>query len=64
MEKTVKYIKYKHYYKFKMENELGKRIIYRAVCKENAMKRVQKDYPNHTWKCVYVYDYRANLESW
>lgn len=40
------------YYTF--ENELGKKITYKAVSEENATKRVNKENPGHTWKCTVI----------
>ncbi len=48
-----------HFSGYEMTNELGEKITYRAVCEENALKRVQKDYPEHTWTCTKIYDYRS-----
>lgn len=48
-----------HFSGYEMTNELGKCVTYRAVCEENALKRVQKDFPEHTWKCTHIYDYRS-----
>ena len=44
---------------YQMENELGLKTTYRAVCEENALKRVRKDFPEHEWKCVHIFDYRS-----
>lgn len=47
-----------HFSGYQMENEIGQRITYRAVNEDNALKRVQKDFPEHTWQCVRIYNYR------
>lgn len=39
---------------FFFENELEKRVAYYAVCEENAQKRAESEYPEHTWKLVQV----------
>ena len=44
-----------HFKGYQMENELGQKCTYRAVCEENALKRVQKDFPDHTWECVRIF---------
>lgn len=47
----------KHYSGFCFENEKHEKITYRAVCEENAQRRVEKDFPEHTWDCVKIYTY-------
>ena len=47
-----------HYSGYQMENELGEKITYRAVSEENALKRVTKDFPNNTWTCCHIFNYR------
>lgn len=47
-----------HFSGYQMENENGQKITYRAVNEDNALKRVQKDFPEHTWKCVHIFDYQ------
>ena len=46
-----------HYSGYEMTNELGQKITYRAVKEENALQRVKKDFPEHTWECTKIYDY-------
>ena len=46
-----------HFSGYQMENELGQKCTYRAVSEENALKRVQKDFPDHTWKCCHIFHY-------
>lgn len=53
-----------HFKGYELENEQGERTTYRAVCEDNALKRAHKDAPEHTWKCVHVYDYRATHRVW
>ena len=47
-----------HYRGYQMQNELGQKITYRAVKEENALKRVRKDFPEHTWECVKIFNYQ------
>lgn len=47
-----------HFSGYQMQNEDGQKITYRAVNEDNALKRVQKDFPDHTWKCVHIFDYQ------
>jgi hypothetical protein len=44
-----------HFSGYKMQNQDGEFVVYRAVCEENAMKRVRKDFPADEWKCVAIY---------
>lgn len=53
-----------HFKGYELENECGGRTTYRAVCEENAIKRANKEHPNHTWKCVHIYDYRSVPRIW
>ncbi len=46
-----------HFCGYMMENEEGRKITYRAVSEENALKRVLKEFPNHEWKCTQVFEY-------
>lgn len=46
-----------HYKGFQMTNEDGEMIVYRAVSEDNALKRVNKEFPEHTWECTHVYFY-------
>ena len=50
----------KHFSGYQMENELGQKCTYCAVSEENALKRVQKDFPDHTWKCTKIFKYARN----
>ena len=47
-----------HYSGYEMQNEIGQKCTYRAVSEENAMKRIKKDFPDHTWECVKIYQYQ------
>ena len=44
-----------HFAGYQMENELGQKCTYRAVSEENALKRIRKDFPDHTWECCRVF---------
>lgn len=46
-----------HYSGYQMENENGEKITYRAVSEANALKRVQKDFPENTWNCCRIFNY-------
>lgn len=46
-----------HYSGYQMENELGEKCTYRAITEENALKRINKDFPEHTWQCVKIFNY-------
>lgn len=48
-----------HYSGYRMRNENGEQIVYRAVSEENAYKRALKEYPGHDWKCIKVYEYQS-----
>ena len=49
----------KHYSGYCFQNEDGKKITYCAVSEENALRRVQKEFPEHEWECVKIYNYRV-----
>lgn len=51
-----------HYSGYQMTNELGEYITYRAVSEDNALKRVNKDFPNHSWECTKIYDYNNHYK--
>lgn len=54
-----------HFSGYEMTNELGEKVTYRAVCEENALKRANKEFPDHTWNCTKVYRYDSSQEwSW
>lgn len=46
-----------HYSGYEFEDENGNYVCYRAICEENAEKRVQKDFPDRSWKCRKIYRY-------
>ncbi len=48
----------KHFSGYCFQSEEGKKITYCAVSEENALKRVQKEFPEHEWECVKIYSYR------
>lgn len=35
---------------YRLKNESNQCVIYKAVCKENALKRAAIEYPEHTWE--------------
>ena len=48
----------KHYSGYVLEDaEDGKRVVYRAVSEENAVKRAEKEFGGGEWKCVKIYQY-------
>lgn len=48
----------KHYSGYVLENaEDRKRVVYRAVSEENAIKRAEKEFGGGEWKCVKIYQY-------
>lgn len=49
---------------YQMTNEDGGFITYRAVSEDNALKRVRKDFPDHTWECTKIYNYRDCHRVW
>lgn len=49
-----------HYSGYRFVNEEGKYATYRAVSIDNAEKRVNKEFPNHTWTFDKLYDYRTD----
>ena len=48
----------KHFYGFKLEDEDGRWLVFRAVSEENAIKQAKRLYPENEWTCTHVYDYR------
>lgn len=46
----------KHYSGYSLKNEKGERVVYRAICEENAIRRAAKEYGG-SWECVHVYEY-------
>ena len=47
-----------HYSGYCCENELGEKVTYRAVNEENAIKRANKEFPDHKWEVVKIYRYK------
>ena len=45
-----------HYSGYRLENELGEQIVYRAVKEENAIRRAEKEFGGE-WKCIKIYEY-------
>ena len=54
----------RRYSGYQMQNEIGEKTTYRAVSEENALKRVIKEHPEHTWECVKIFDYQDNHRIW
>ena len=48
----------RYYSGYQFTNAKGELITYRAVSEENAMRRVNKDFPGEGWKCTRIYTYR------
>lgn len=42
---------------YELKNEVGEKVVYRAVSEENAVKRASKEFPGHTWEVVKIYRY-------
>ena len=47
----------KHYSGYELKNANGERIVYRAVCEGNAIRRAEKEFGGE-WKCTKIYDYK------
>lgn len=45
-----------HYSGYRLENEDGEQVVYRAVKEENAIRRAEKEFGGE-WKCIRVYEY-------
>lgn len=45
-----------HFAGYVLVNAEGKRIVYKAICEENAIRRAEKELGG-TWECVEVYPY-------
>ena len=48
----------KHYKGYQFTNANGEHITYRAVSEENALRRVNKEFPGEGWECTKIYSYR------
>lgn len=46
-----------HFSGYTLESETGKKVNYRAVCEENAIKRAVKKYGDLGWKCTKIWHY-------
>lgn len=46
-----------HYSGYELINEDGKKVCYRAVNEENAIKRAMKEIPSESWECCKIYRY-------
>lgn len=53
-----------HYAGYEYTNELGEVRVYRAVCEDNADKRINKEFPGHKWECTKVYFYDNYHKVW
>lgn len=51
----------KHYSGYRLENDKGEQVTYRAVSEENALKRANKEFPNETWNCIKVFRYERRF---
>lgn len=45
----------KKFHSYEMTNELGQKTAYVAVCEDNAIRRAEKDFPEHKWECTKIY---------
>lgn len=50
-------VRYEHFSGYQFTNEAGEVVCYKAVSEENATKRVNKEFPNHSWECTKIFDY-------
>lgn len=48
----------KHYSGYRLVNEEGERVVYRAISEETAIKHADRDFPFHVWTCDYIYNYQ------
>lgn len=46
-----------HYSGYRLQNDDGEQIVYRAVKEENAIRRAEKEFGGH-WHCIKVYEYQ------
>ena len=45
-----------HYHSYEFTTADGQKVCYRAVCEENARKRMKKDYPeSESWECTEIH---------
>ena len=49
----------KFYSGYEFTNGQGGKVVYRAVSEENALRRCEKEFPDESWKCTKIYNYRA-----
>lgn len=47
-----------HYSGYRLQNEEGEQVVYRAVKEENAIKRAEKEFGGE-WECIKVYEYET-----
>lgn len=45
-----------HYRGYRLQNEEGEQVVYRAVKEENAIRRAEKEFGG-TWECIRIYNY-------
>ena len=45
-----------HYSGYRLQNEAGEQVVYRAVKEENAIRRAEKEFGGE-WKCIKIYEY-------
>lgn len=45
-----------HYSGYRLQNENGEQVVYRAVKEENAIRRAEKEFGGE-WECVKIYNY-------
>lgn len=50
-------VRYQHFSGYQLTNEEGTVVCYKAISEDNAIKRANKEYPNHTWECTQVFMY-------
>lgn len=48
-----------HYSGYRLKNENGEQVVYRAVKEENAIRRATKEFGG-VWECIKVYQYERN----
>lgn len=48
-------VRFQHFDRYVFANENGERIIYTAVSRDNALRRAQREHPDHTWEYYTMY---------
>lgn len=46
-----------HYSGYRLQNEAGELVTYRAVSEETAIRRANSEFPNHEWEVIKVFRY-------